>query len=189
MLLQHLSRFDGSLTEACLLQRYERPIGPSPTLPPLSFHTICRVTAPHAFLSLSNQHSAVWACPLKAHASILWLKTPHYRLHLPHTAPSPNWVKGKETWRPYSSSPGPSCVFICWANFQPCHWSSSNYTGQATSTCRMVVNEKQIALRTTSSVGARHIYCCYFVEDYICFYSLFFFLDRTALLDYYTKCL
>lgn len=51
-----------------------------------------------------------------------------------------------ETWRPCSASRGPSCVFICWANSQPCYWSPSNYTGQATGTCGMV-NELQIALR------------------------------------------
>lgn len=78
-----------------------------------------------------------------------------------HIRPITPLGEGDETWRPCASSTGPSCVFICWANFQPRHWSPSNYTGQATSTCRMALNEKQIALQTTSSVGARLIYCGY----------------------------
>ncbi len=67
------------------------------------------------------------------------------------------WGGGQETWRPCSASRGPSCVFICWANFQPRYWSPCNYTGQATGTCGMV-NELQIALWTISSAGASHIY-------------------------------
>lgn len=69
-----------------------------------------------------------------------------------------------------SASRGPSCVFICWTNFQAFYWSTSNCTGQATGSCGMV-NELQIAQWTIYSAGLMHIY---YVQSAfsVCFYLI-----------------
>lgn len=100
---------------------------------------------------LLSTHACVRAISLQRSALLSWPPLTCSLYFMPITLLG----ESQETWRPSRASRGPSCVFICWANFQPRYWTPSNYTVQATGTCGLD-NDLQIALWTVSSAGPMH---------------------------------